>query len=166
MLATIFFADMTEMFNIRDEFTRTRPIVSIILIDNYDELMNNLTDSAVSKLDAQINETISAWIDGLHALCRKIERNRYLLIFEYKDLQRLQEGKLAVLDNIRQVTNPAGIAATISLGIGKDGTSFEENYSFATLSIEMALSRGGDQAHQGDRASHPRQIPCGGRLTL
>ncbi len=151
MLATIFFADMTEMFNIRDEFTRTRPIVSIVLIDNYDELMNNLTDSAVSKLDAQINETISTWIDGLHALCRKIERNRYLLVFENKDLQRLQEGKLAILDSIRQVTNPAGIAATISLGIGKDGTSFEENYSFATLSIEMALSRGGDQAVIKDR---------------
>lgn len=151
MLATIFFADMTEMFNIRDEFTRTRPIVSIVLIDNYDELTNNLTDSAVANLDAQINETISSWISGIHALSRKIERNRYLLIFEYKDLQRLQEGKLAVLDSIRLVTNPGGIAATISLGIGKDGTSFEENYSFATLSIEMALSRGGDQAVIKDR---------------
>lgn len=151
MLATVFFADMTEMFNIRDEFTRTRPIVSIILIDNYDELMNNLTDSAASKIDAQINEAISDWLKDVHALSRKIERNRYLIIFEYKDLQKLQEGKLAILESIRQVTNPAGIAATISLGIGKDGASFEENYSFATLSIEMALSRGGDQAVIKDR---------------
>ena len=44
-LATIFFADMTEMFNVRDEFLRTRPITAVILIDNYDELMSNrLTD--------------------------------------------------------------------------------------------------------------------------
>ena len=144
-LATIFFADMTEMFNVRDEFLRTRPI------DNYDELMSNLPDSTISKLDAQINEAVSGWVTGLHALCRKIERNRYLLLFESKDLSRLQEGKFSILDAIRAVTNPAGVNATISLGIGKDGSSFEENYSFANLSIEMALSRGGDQAVIKDR---------------
>ena len=150
-LATIFFADMTEMFNVRDEFLRTRPITAVILIDNYDELMSNLPDSTISKLDAQINEAVSGWVTGLHALCRKVERNRYLLIFESRDLSRLQEGKFSILDSIRAVTNPAGVSATISLGIGKDGTSFEENYSFANLSIEMALSRGGDQAVIKDR---------------
>ena len=150
-LATIFFADMTEMFNVRDEFLRTRPITAVILIDNYDELMSNLPDSTISKLDAQINEAVSGWVTGLHALCRKIERNRYLLLFESKDLSRLQEGKFSILDAIRAVTNPAGVGATISLGIGKDGNSYEENYSFANLSIEMALSRGGDQAVIKDR---------------
>lgn len=151
MLATIFFADMTEMFNVRDEFLRTRPIVSLLLIDNYDELTSNLTDAAVSKLDAQIYEAISKWTADLHAICRKTERNRYLLIFESKDLGKLQEEKFSILESIRSVTNPAGVAATISLGIGKDGASFEENYSFATLSVEMSLSRGGDQAVIKDR---------------
>ena len=83
-LATIFFADMTEMFNVRDEFLRTRPITAVILIDNYDELMSNLPDSTISKLDAQINEAVSGWVTGLHALCRKMERNRYLLLFDQK----------------------------------------------------------------------------------
>ncbi|MCQ2420483.1 MAG: DHH family phosphoesterase [Clostridia bacterium] len=151
MLATIFFADMTEMFNVRDEFLRTRPIVSLLLIDNHDELTSNLTDAAVSKLDAQIYEAISKWTADLHAICRKTERNRYLLIFESKDLGKLQEEKFSILESIRSVTNPAGVAATISLGIGKDGASFEENYSFATLSVEMSLSRGGDQAVIKDR---------------
>lgn len=140
MLATIFFADMTEMFNIRDEFMRTRPIISVILVDNYDELTNNLSDSAVSQIDAKINDAISAWTEGLHAICRKIERNRYLLVFESKDLQKLQDGKFSLLDSIRSVQNSSGIAATVSLGVGKDGATFEENYSFAMLSIEMALS--------------------------
>jgi len=151
LLATVYLADMTEMFNVRDEFMRTRPIVSIVLIDNYDELTNNLPDSVVSSLDAQINGKISRWIEGQHALSRKIERNRYLLIFENKGLGKLQEGKFSLLEDIRTVTNPTGIAATISLGIGKDGSSFEENYNFAALSIEMALSRGGDQAVIKDR---------------
>ena len=151
LLATLYLADMTEMFNIRDEFVRTRPVVSMILVDNYDELTNNLPDSAISSLDAKINDRISQWCKGLGGLLRKYERNRYLLIFEAKDLPRLQEQKFTILDEIRTITNPSGVAATLSLGIGKDGSSFQENFSFAALSIEMALSRGGDQVVIKDR---------------
>ena len=150
-LATVYFADMTEMFNIRDEYLRTRPIVSIVLIDNYDELTNNLSDGKISNLDAQINETIQNWLGDRHALMRKVERNRYLLIFENKDLTALQSEKFVLLESIRAVVNPSGVPATVSLGIGKDGQSFEENYNFAMLAIEMSLSRGGDQAVIKDR---------------
>lgn len=150
-LATVYFADMTEMFNIRDEFLRTRPVVSIILVDNYDELTGNLSDSAVSTLDAQINDVVTGWTAGLDALCRKIERNRYLLIFESKDLTRLQEARFSILEDVRRVTTSGGMSATISLGIGKDGANFAENYRFASLAIEMSLSRGGDQAVVKDR---------------
>ncbi len=150
-LATVYFADMTEMFNIRDEFLRTRPVVSIILIDNYDELTGNLSDSAVSTLDAQINDVVTTWVSGLEALCRKIERNRYLLIFENKSLAHMQEARFSILEDVRHVTTSGGMSATISLGLGKDGASFEENYRFASLAIEMALSRGGDQAVIKDR---------------
>jgi len=151
LLATIYLADMTEMFNVRDEFVRTRPIVTVILVDNYDELTNNLPDSAISSLDAKINDRISQWCRNLGGLLRKYERNRYLLVFENKDLARLQEEKFSLLDEIRAITNPSGVAATVSIGIGKDGGSFQENFSFASLSIEMALSRGGDQAVIKDR---------------
>ena len=151
LLATLYLADMTEMFNVRDEYIRTRPIVTVILVDNYDELTNNLPDSAISSLDARINDRISSWCENLGGLLRKFERNRYLLIFESKDLPRLQEGKFSILDDIRAITNPSGVAATLSIGIGKDGSSFQENYAFANLSIEMALSRGGDQAVIKDR---------------
>lgn len=151
-LATIYFADMTEMFNVRDEFMRTRPIVSIVLIDNYDELTANLSDSAVSTLDAQLNDVIANWTAGLEALCRKTERNRYLVIFESKDLAKLQENRFSILlDDVRHVSSSSGMSATISLGIGKDGGSFAENYRFAALAIEMSLSRGGDQAVIKDR---------------
>ena len=150
-LATIYFADMTEMFNIRDQYLRSRPIVSIVLIDNYDELTNSLSDGKISNLDAQINETIQTWLGDRHALLRKIERNRYLVVFESKDLAALQAEKFSLLESIRSVVNPSGVAATVSLGIGKDGQSYEENYNFAMLAIEMSLSRGGDQAVIKDR---------------
>lgn len=150
-LASIYLLDMTELLNTRDLYLQTRPIVSIILIDNYDELIGNLSDTVISTLGAEINNVITEWTDGVGGLLRKIERNRYLFLFEAKDLPKFMESKFSILESIHTVTNPAGIAATISLGVGKDGTSFEENYNFAALSIEMSLSRGGDQAVIKDR---------------
>ena len=150
-LASIYMLDMTELFQVRDEYIRSRPIVSIILVDNYDELVSNVPDSVASTINAEIDSKLTDWTNGIDGLLRKIERNRYLFLFEAKDLPRLTEGKFSILETIHGVTSPSGIAATISLGIGKDGTSFSENYSFASLSIEMSLSRGGDQAVIKDR---------------
>ena len=145
-IAQLLWVDSTELLDTRDEFLRSRPVVSIILIDNYDELTNNLSDSAVSNLNAALNERISSWAEKIGGLLRKLERNRFLFIFEAKELFRITEGKFSLLESTREVTNPNGVAATISFGVGKDGESFKENFDYASLALEMALSRGGDQA--------------------
>lgn len=151
LLATLYLADLTELYQVRDEYIRSRPVVAIILVDNYDELTKNLPESAISNLNAQINDIITRRIEGYHGMLRRLERNRFLFVFELRDLKRSIESKFPLLEDIRQVVSPTGVAATISLGVGRDGASFEEAYDFAALSIEMALSRGGDQAVIKDR---------------
>ena len=151
VMGMIYLQDLTELLQIRDEYIRSRPMVSIVLVDNYDELTNNLPDAAISSLNAEINTKIGEWADRYGGLLRKLERNRYLLLFEAKDLAGMAEDKFALLEAMRSTTNPAGIAATVSIGIGKDGVDFREDYNFAALAIEMALSRGGDQAVIKDR---------------
>ena len=153
LLGVLYFSDLTELYQVRDEYIRSRPVISIILIDNYEELTKNLTESAISTLNAKINDTITQWTDGFDGLLRRLERNRYLLIFEKRDLDRAKEDKFSILENIHEITNPGGLSASISIGMGVDGVSFEEGYDFAALSIEMALSRGGDQAVIKDRVN-------------
>ena len=151
MLAALYFADLTDLYLIRDEYIRSRPVVSIILIDNYEELTKNLTESATSNLNASLNEAITAWAEDYHGLLRRMERNRYLLIFEKRDLQDAISNKFSILEQMHMVTNPSGVAASISFGLGVDGSTFEESYEFAALAVEMSLSRGGDQAVIKDR---------------
>lgn len=151
VLAVLYLCDLTELYQVRDEYVRSRPVVSIILVDNYEELTSNLTEGAISTLNAKLNDVITHWTEGYHGLLRRLERNRYLFIFEKRDLARAVNGKFSLLEDIHRVTNPAGVAASISFGLGVDGISFDESYSFAALSIEMALSRGGDQAVIKDR---------------
>ena len=151
MLGVLYFSDLTELYQIRDEYIRSRPVVSLILIDNYEELIKNLSESAISTLNAKLGDTIMAWTESYNGLLRKLERNRYLFIFEKRDLIRATEDKFSLLENIHEVTSPSGLPASISIGLGVDGANYDEGYNFAALSIEMALSRGGDQAVIKDR---------------
>lgn len=151
LLATVYFSDLTELYQVRDEYIRSRPVVAIILVDNYDEMTKNLPEGAISSLNAELNEVITRCTEGYHGMLRRLERNRFLFVWEARDLKVSIDRKFPLLEEIRQVISPTGVAATISLGIGKEAATFEEAYNFAALSIEMALSRGGDQAVVKDR---------------
>ena len=152
-LGVLYFTDLTELYQVRDEYIRSRPVVSIILVDNYEELTKNLSEGATSALNARINEAITNWTEGYHGLLRRLERNRFLYVFEKKDLKLAIEDKFSLLEDIHEITSPSGVAASISFGLGVDAETFEEAYDFAALSIEMALSRGGDQAVVKDRVN-------------
>ena len=150
-LGMLHFADLTDLYQVRDEYIRSRPVVGIILVDNYDELTRSMSESAISTMNARINAAITAWTDGYHGMLRRLEKNRYLFVFEKRDLKNAKEDKFSLLENVHEVTGPTGMPASISFGMGVDGESFEESFNFATLAIDMALSRGGDQAVIKDR---------------
>jgi len=151
LMASVYLLDQTELFYVRDEYVRSRPVAALILVDNYDELTNGLSDERISFLNAQIDSRVTRWTSNFPCLNRKLEKNRYLLLCEVQYLKALEEAKFSLLETIRTVVNPNGVAATISIGVGKEGEGIEECYNFATLALEMALSRGGDQAVVKDR---------------
>ena len=145
-LATLYWVDVTEFCLVRDEYRATRPVAAVLLLDNYEELMKNLTENERSALVSEIDSRLDAWVAHTGGLLRRYQRERYLFIFEEQYLAQFVEKKFDILDTIHQVVNPSGINASLSIGIGKDGESYQELLQFANLSIDMALSRGGDQA--------------------
>ena len=149
--AMLYFVDLTELLNTQDEYVLSRPVVSIMLVDNYDELTSNLPDKSVSNFSARLDDAITLWASGANGILRKLERNRYLFLFEERELPHFIEEKFSILDTVRGITNDSGSPATLSIGVGKDGQTLQECYDFATVSVEMSLSRGGDQAVLKDR---------------
>ena len=145
-LATTYWVDVTEFSLIRDQYQATRPVAAVLLLDNYDELMKNLTENQRSALVSEIDARLDEWVAESGGMLRRYQRERYLFIFDEQYLAKFIEDKFDILDAIHQVVNPSGINATLSIGVGKDGENYRELFQFANLSIDMALSRGGDQA--------------------
>ena len=145
-LATTYWVDVTEFSLIRERYQATRPVAAVLLLDNYDELMKNLTENQRSALVSEIDARLDEWVAESGGMLRRYQRERYLFIFDEQYLAKFIENKFDILDAIHQVVNPSGINATLSIGVGKDGENYRELFQFANLSIDMALSRGGDQA--------------------
>ena len=141
-----YWVDVTDYESIRCEYEWSKPVVSLIVIDNYDELLKNLPDRKRAELRDSVEEVIREWVAGKNAMLLKYDRDRYLYLFEERYMNAIQEDKFSVLEKVHGVTNPSGVHASVSIGVGRDGGGFAENLQFANLGIEMALSRGGDQA--------------------
>lgn len=141
-----YFTDVTQDAQIRTAYESEKPIISIISIDNYDELLRNSTDTEKSIIEAAINTRINAWTKEANGIFRKFDRDRYLFIFSSKQIAELTEQKFPILDSIREIQTTEGITATLSIGIGRDGDTLSDSYEFALNALDMALSRGGDQA--------------------
>ena len=146
LVATTYWVDTTDADQLLETYTATRPVLSILMLDNYEDLMKACADTQRSAVLAQIDEKLSAWASAGEGLLLKTERDRYLFIFEEQHYEHFVEEKFSVLDAIRGIKVGEGVHPTLSIGMGKDVDSFPELYKNASLSLEMALSRGGDQA--------------------
>ena len=140
-----YWVDVTEYDDVRIKYEDTRPVICVMLIDNYDELIRNQPERVKNDLRDAVEDIISQYWEGRDAIVRRYDRDRYLVIFEEHHLGEMRAQKFSVLEQAHSVTSPSGIHATLSLGIGHDGSGFGENWQFASLAAEMALSRGGDQ---------------------
>ena len=145
LLATTYWVDTTEADELRERYIATRPVLALLMVDNYDDLMKACADTARSAVLAQIDEKLNSWASCADGLLLKTERDHYLFIFEECHYEHFVEEKFSILDTIRDI-KVGDVTPTLSIGIGKESDSMAELYKNANLSLEMALSRGGDQA--------------------
>ncbi len=145
-LVTAYFVDMTEREHLRAVYEATRLVVSILVLDNYEEITKAGGEAAKAAVLAQVDELLNDWVKDTGGLLRKFDRDRYLFICDEQCFQKVLEEKFSILETIHQVVSEDGVTATLSIGTGRDCETYDESYQWAAKSIEMALSRGGDQA--------------------
>ncbi len=143
---TAYFVDFTESQNIKSLYEASRPVVCLLVFDNYEELMKTGSEAAKSSVLAQIDERLNNWTNGTGGLLRKYDRDHYLFLCDEHGYQRMEEDKFSILESIHQVVSEGGVSASLSIGIGRDCDSYDGAFKWAQTSIELALSRGGDQA--------------------
>ncbi|CCQ92849.1 Phosphoesterase, RecJ domain protein [[Clostridium] ultunense Esp] len=142
----LYWVNKTEQALLYNRYEEEKIAVCLAYIDNYDEVKNTTPEINRPLVLAEIDKTINAYATMNHGLVRKYENDKYILIFESKSLQQIQNRKFDILDRIREIDKGNSISITLSMGVGINGKNPNENYEYARAAIDIALGRGGDQA--------------------
>ncbi len=145
-IVTAYFVDVTESQRLKELYEATRPVVCELVLDNYEEIIKAGGEAGKSSVLAQVDEKINNWVKDTGGLLKKYDRDRYLYVCDEQVFSQLVAEKFSILEAVHQVSSEDGVTASISIGAGKDYNTYREAFHWADKSIEMALSRGGDQA--------------------
>ena len=144
-LTALYLFDETEMNRYIRENEEEKMVAGLVYIDNYDEALDSIEDVKRSLLVALIDRKVNKYFTEIDALVRKIEKDKYFVVFKYKYLAKLREDRFNLLEDVKTVKVGNEMAVTISMGIGADAGSFAKNSEYAKIAIDLALGRGGDQ---------------------
>lgn len=155
-LIAMYLFDVTELKQYKRENFEQKLVAGLLYIDNYDEVMDNTEEVRHSLVEALVDRRINMYLGSIDAIGKKLEKDKYLFVFQQKYLPQLKETKFAILDEVKSISVGNEIPITLSIGIGAETNSFAEAYEHARMAIGLALGRGGDQAvvKYGDKISY------------
>ena len=142
----LYFIDETEKYELKKENENKNTCVGIIMVDNYEELMQRVDAEQKTQLMAKVESSIYEWVNETNGILVKEERDTYVYIFEQRYLEQIKENKFAILDSIKDIVRKDKIQLTLSIAISNEGKNDKEVYKSASAAMDVILGRGGDQA--------------------
>lgn len=145
-LISVFLYDETDIMEFEQKREAENLVVGLLYIDNYDELIDSIDEIRQSLIMALIDRKINKYMQGIDAISKKLEKDKFLFMFKQSYLSEICSNRFAILEEIRDINLGNESSATISIGIGVGRDTFVERYDLARAAIDLALGRGGDQA--------------------
>lgn len=141
----LYFFDVTEQTEIEKMYQEERTVLSIIFLDNYDELTQGMDDQTRSSMNNMVTSILNKWAVDNGVFLKRISSERFIAVYNEQILQQLEKGKFTILDEVRETTSKHNIPLTLSIGVGTGVSSLPELGVLAQSSLDLALGRGGDQ---------------------
>lgn len=141
----IYLYDETEITKYIRENNEQKTVVGLLYIDNYEEVMESVDEVKRSLLIALVERKITKYLQNIDAIVKKLEKDKFVVIFKKKYMNQLQENKFSVLEEVKTINVGNEIGITLSFGIGLDAETLLGGYDYARAAIDLALGRGGDQ---------------------
>lgn len=144
-LCTYLLFNVTSHRKLKQQYLQSRPVVVIVDIDNFEEITRMVKDADAAATKSAIHNAIEKWGSMTKGIMRRIYGDRYMIVLDERDVQKLIEDKFSILESIKEIRVGENFP-TLSIGVGRMGETLGECEEYALQALEMAQSRGGDQA--------------------
>lgn len=141
----LYFLDRTEHQKLKERYQNEQTVLAIIFLDNYEEITQNMDDTAKSQLNSQVTTILNDWSSRYGLYLKRTSQERFLAVGNTEILKRLEKVKFDILDEVREMEGSENNPVTLSIGIGAGNMTLPEIGEVAQSSLDLALGRGGDQ---------------------
>ena len=141
----LYWYDYTEHDMLKQKYYSEGFVSCIIVIDNYDDVMQGTPNADKPKLTAAIEESLNKLCQESSGIIKKYEKDRFLLYIQKAHLDNLIANNFSFAEKFKTILVGNKVAPTLSVGIGADGETLAQNDNYAYSALDMALGRGGDQ---------------------
>ena len=143
---TIYFIDNTKLVGLEKTLDDKDSFIGMIMIDNYDEMMQRISEDEKPQVIARIEKMIYNWGTAFDGLVLKSDRNSFVGIFDKRNVKKIKERKFDILDRIKEENYFDKMQFTLSIAMSNEGDNNYEKYKTAGAALDIVLGRGGDQA--------------------
>ncbi|MBP2004942.1 DHH family phosphoesterase [Halobacillus andaensis] len=141
----LYFFDRTNQTKIHNLYKNEQTVLSIIFLDNYEEITQGMDDTAKSQINSQVTSILNKWAGDYGIYLKRTSQERFMAVMNQEILQALERNKFDILDDVRELITDQNVPLTLSYGIGVGPVSLPELGELAQSSLDLALGRGGDQ---------------------
>ena len=137
------FKDITDFEQIFNYSKEQAPVVGILAIDNYDDVVRG--DDDFNDVVTKVKNDIFSYAKEYAILLRRIKDDSYSMLCNYASFSRMLEDKFSIIDKVRGESSRGEIPLTLSIGIAHDFPDVNKLNDLANDALDIAMSRGGDQ---------------------
>ena len=145
-LMMLYWIDKTEYLDLESKYNEEKNVIATIQVDGYDEVLQSAPEERRPLINVEIDKILASLEVSCNGALEKTSKDKYFLVLSKNELDKLEADKFSILDKIREIDQENNLPVTISMGIGIEGKTINENFKLAQGALDLALGRGGDQA--------------------
>ena len=137
------FKDITDYEQIFNYSKEQAPVVGILAIDNYDDVVRG--DDDFNDVVTKVKSDIFTYAKEYGILLRRLKDDSYSMLCNYASFEKMLDDKFSIIDKVRGESMRGEIPLTLSIGIAHDFPDVNKLNDLANDALDIAMSRGGDQ---------------------
>lgn len=144
-MMVLYWLDKTDYLNLKEKYINEKTVIGIIEVDGYEEVIKSADEENRPLITADIERVLSTFETESKAAMKRVSKDKFFLVMNREELKKIELDKFEILDKIRHIDHGNTLPVTISMGVGIDGETINDNFKMAVGALDLALGRGGDQ---------------------
>lgn len=137
------FKDVTDFEGIFKYSREQAPVVGILTIDNYDDVVRGEDD--FNDTVTRVKNAIFTYAKEFGLLLKRIKDDNYFIICNFDSFSSVKADNFSIVDKVRKISSTGGVPLTLSIGFAHDFPDVNKLNELALSALDIAMTRGGDQ---------------------